>query len=66
LVIAPLDPGDGSPAGAAVAAMALFGEKVAHGGEPTAYVCRGYACDEPTSDPQRARRQVVGLSRAGS
>jgi hypothetical protein len=66
LVIAPLDPGDGSPAGAAVAAMALFAEKVAHGGEPTAYVCRGYACDEPTSDPQRARRQVVGLSRAGS
>jgi uncharacterized protein YyaL (SSP411 family) len=31
-------------------------------GASTAYVCRGYACDEPTSDPQRVRAQVAALS----
>ncbi|HET7636488.1 MAG TPA: thioredoxin domain-containing protein, partial [Candidatus Limnocylindria bacterium] len=40
----------------------LFAEKVARGGAATAYVCRGYACEEPTTDPERARRQVEGLA----
>jgi len=39
----------------------LFDGKAARDGVPTAYVCRGYACDEPTSDPERARGQVAQL-----
>jgi uncharacterized protein len=62
LVIAPLDDDDG----AALVGLPLFADKVARGGRPTAYVCRGYACDEPTDDPERAAAQVTGLSRAGS
>jgi uncharacterized protein YyaL (SSP411 family) len=53
LVIAPLE------VGSQIAAWPLFEGKVAHDGLPTAYVCRGYACDEPTSDPNRAAEQVV-------
>jgi len=57
LVIAPL------PDGARIAAWPLFAGKVARDGVPTAYVCRGYACDEPTADPARLRAQVVALAR---
>ena len=53
LVIAPLEPGS------ELAAWPLFEGKVARDGAPTAYVCRGYACDEPTSDPSRATEQVI-------
>ena len=60
LVIAPL-PADPARA-AGVAALPLFEGKVARDGQPTAYVCRGYACDEPTSDPERAAIQVTGLA----
>ena len=28
----------------------------------TAYACRGYACDEPTADPERLSAQVEALS----
>ncbi len=56
LVIAPLDPGG------SLAEMALFTGKTALAGVPTAYVCRGYACDEPTSDPQRAAAQVAAMA----
>jgi uncharacterized protein YyaL (SSP411 family) len=45
-----------------MADLPLFAGKVAIGGVPTAYVCRGYACDEPTSDPQRVAAQVLGLA----
>jgi uncharacterized protein YyaL (SSP411 family) len=55
LVIAPL------PGSAAIAAWPLFVGKVERDGIPTAYVCRGYACDEPTSDPDRVREQVGEL-----
>ena len=48
LVIAPL------PAGSAIARVAQSSTaRVPRDGAPTAYVCRGYACDEPTSDPAR-------------
>ena len=57
LVIAPLSDGSG------VAAWPLFEGKVARDGAPTAYVCRGYACDEPTSDSERAAAQVAALGR---
>jgi uncharacterized protein YyaL (SSP411 family) len=66
LVIAAHDPDDETPSGAALAVMPLFEGKHARDGMPTAYVCRGYACEEPTTDPELAARQVTGLSRAGS
>jgi hypothetical protein len=58
LVIAPL------PVGPRLAGWSLFEGKVAREGAPTAYVCRGYACDEPTSDPELVRAQVAALSRS--
>ena len=56
LVVAPL------PGGAAIADWPLFAGKVERGGSPTAYVCRGYACDEPTADPDRVQVQVEALA----
>jgi uncharacterized protein len=56
LVIAPLSPGD------AMAAWPLFEGKTARDGQATAYVCRGYACEEPTHDPERVVAQVAGLA----
>jgi uncharacterized protein YyaL (SSP411 family) len=46
----------------------LFEGKVARDGMATAYVCRGYACEAPTGDPQEAAAQVarIALSPAGS
>jgi hypothetical protein len=55
LVIAPLAPGS------ALAALPLFEGKATRHGAPVAYVCRGYACDEPTTDPDQAQAQVAGL-----
>jgi uncharacterized protein len=55
LVLAPLAPS------AALADLPLFAGKVARDGVPTAYVCRGYACDEPTTDPDRIAEQVGRL-----
>jgi uncharacterized protein YyaL (SSP411 family) len=62
LVIAPLAPD------APTAAWPLFDGKVALNGAVTAYVCRGYACDAPTTDPSVAAEQVarLALSPAGS
>jgi uncharacterized protein YyaL (SSP411 family) len=56
LVIAPLTPA------AAIGAWPLFEGKTARGGHATAYVCRGYACEEPTQDPVRVEAQVAGLA----
>jgi uncharacterized protein YyaL (SSP411 family) len=60
LVIAPWE-GDDEP-------WPLFAEKLRRDGTATAYVCRGYACDRPTSDPAEVREQVsrLALSRRGS
>jgi uncharacterized protein YyaL (SSP411 family) len=66
LVIAPLDTGETGPRPGAARNLPLFEGKTAREGIPTAYVCRGYACDEPTADPRRAAEQVAGLSLAGS
>jgi len=64
LVIAPL------ASGSRLEALPLFSGKGTRDGAAVAYVCRGYACDEPTSDPDRAAAQVAGLvagpSRPGS
>jgi uncharacterized protein YyaL (SSP411 family) len=43
----------------------LYGGKVPRDGVPTAYVCRGYACDAPTTDPATVTTQVAGLSGPG-
>ena len=56
LVIAPLSADDGT------AAWPLFEGKTAPDGMATAYVCRGYACDQPTIDPARVMAQVAGLA----
>ncbi len=56
LVIAPLS------SSGAVAAWPLFEGKAMRDGEPTAYVCRGYACDEPTADPERVKAQVATIA----
>jgi uncharacterized protein YyaL (SSP411 family) len=60
LVLAPL------AAGEPHAGWPLFEDKVTRGAEAIAYVCRGYACEAPTSDPVRARQQVEAISRPGS
>ncbi len=56
LVIAPLTPD------AAIGARPLFEGKTARDGQATAYVCRGYACEEPTEDPALVLTQVAGLT----
>ena len=50
------------------AAWQLFEGKVAREDRATAYVCRGYACEAPTADPDEASAQVerMALSPAGS
>jgi uncharacterized protein YyaL (SSP411 family) len=54
LVMAGGDPSkDGQPA--------LMLDRVALDGRPTAYVCRGYTCDLPTSDADQLERQVRQL-----
>ena len=45
--------------GAAVSGIALFDGRA--GAEATAYVCRGYACDAPTSDIKILGAQLEGL-----
>ena len=37
----------------------LLADKKMLNGEPTAYVCRNYACQEPTSDAARLRDQLA-------
>ncbi|MEO8247494.1 MAG: thioredoxin domain-containing protein, partial [Chloroflexota bacterium] len=60
LVLAAVAPGDPT------ADWAILEGKTAHGGEATAFVCRGYACEAPTGDPATAARQAMALSRPGS
>ncbi|HET9417529.1 MAG TPA: thioredoxin domain-containing protein [Candidatus Limnocylindria bacterium] len=40
----------------------LFEAKTSNAGAPTAYACRGYACEAPTGDPDQLRRQVARLA----
>ncbi len=60
LVLAPL------VGGTPYSGWPLFVGKEPGDGAAVAYVCRGYACDEPTGDPALARRQVEAISRPGS
>jgi uncharacterized protein YyaL (SSP411 family) len=44
------------------AAWPLYVAKADRQGGPTAYACRGYACDEPTNDASRLADQVRALA----
>jgi uncharacterized protein YyaL (SSP411 family) len=33
--------------------------------QPTAYVCRGYACDRPVTDPASLSEQLENAAKAG-
>ncbi|QCQ90170.1 thioredoxin domain-containing protein [Rhodococcus sp. SGAir0479] len=53
-----------APGGAIVVAGAadstpLLADRPQHGGAPTAYVCRGFVCDRPVTDPEELREQLV-------
>jgi uncharacterized protein YyaL (SSP411 family) len=53
-----LPPGD---AGAGIRSMAPFTEAFTPiEDRATAYVCRGFACQLPTTDPAEVRRQILG------
>jgi hypothetical protein len=56
LVITAVAPGD------ALTERPLYAGKGPRDGDPTAYVCRGYACDVPTTDPETVTAQVTGLA----
>jgi uncharacterized protein len=56
LVLSSMGPGD------AHAEWPLYAGKTAREGRATAYACRGYACDEPTTDPERLAEQVAALA----
>jgi uncharacterized protein YyaL (SSP411 family) len=43
----------------------IFGDKMPRDGRPTAYVCRGYACEAPTGDPAVAAHQVERMVQVG-
>jgi len=44
--------------------VALLRDRVARDGRSTAYLCRGYVCEEPVSDPARLAEQLEGAVRA--
>ena len=50
----------------ATAQPALLRDRTATGGLPTAYVCRGFTCELPTTDPRAVERQLKSLVGDGS
>ena len=59
LVLAGAPPGGGDD-------VALLRDRPARDGRPTAYVCRGFVCDEPTTDPARLGEQLEAAARSGA
>jgi hypothetical protein len=53
-VVARLDPGDGETP----KDVPLLAEKTLIDGRPAAYVCRNFACQRPTTDPEELRAQL--------
>jgi hypothetical protein len=49
----------GQAASSGNSAVTLLAGRSAREGKPTAYVCRNFACDEPTSDPRTLAEQLV-------
>jgi uncharacterized protein YyaL (SSP411 family) len=53
----------GGEPGEATAGIGLLDQREARGGEPTAYVCRNYTCDEPVTDRLALGEQLDRVSR---
>ena len=53
----------GGEPGEATAGIGLLEQREARGGEPTAYVCRNYTCDEPVTDSRALGEQLDRVSR---
>jgi hypothetical protein len=51
--------------GEAVRGLPLFDGRGTTGGRATAYVCRGYACELPTTDPDVVGRMLSSATRNG-
>jgi uncharacterized protein len=43
----------------AAGSLPLLAERPTRDGRPTAYVCEGYACKNPTTDPEELAGQLV-------
>jgi len=54
----------GAPNDGGTAAIALLADKPERDGHATAYVCRQYLCEEPTTDPASLRAQLARASRS--
>ncbi|SDT56009.1 thioredoxin domain-containing protein [Jiangella sp. DSM 45060] len=50
----------GDPADPATAAVPLLRDRTVVGGAPAAYVCRGFVCELPATDPERLAVQLGG------
>lgn len=55
----------GGPAGGSDD-IALLAQRGARGGNATAYVCRGHACDQPTTDPRELWDQLSRATRSAA
>ena len=45
----------------AASVIPLLADRVAIGGRPTAYVCRGFVCRLPVTDPAALRAELVAV-----
>jgi uncharacterized protein len=61
-VVARLDPADEGTR----QAVPLLADKVPLNAKPTAYVCRNFACQQPTADPAELRAQLQNAVKAGA
>jgi hypothetical protein len=59
LILAAGSPGSGSK-------VSLLADRPLLNGVATAYVCRGYTCDAPTTDPDKLSEQLASAARAGA
>ncbi|EME98928.1 thioredoxin domain-containing protein [Streptomyces mobaraensis NBRC 13819 = DSM 40847] len=50
----------GEPASATAAEVPLLADRPLLAGRPAAYVCRGFTCDAPTSDPEELAAKLRG------